>query len=208
MPVEAVVGVFVKFLVLLTPFFILSVFVSVTDGLLEKERKKLAKRTTIAIWIVSLVIYFFGNRLFAYMGLTIPAFQAGTGILLMLSGIGLVRGNNSADVPRNPDDIAVVPLAIPTTVGPGTIGTLLVMGNGAFKEPLKCISTLIGIICACVMVGLMLYYGRHLEKLLKTKGLNILSKLTGMYIVALAAQIIFTGMNNMLAEAFKALAVK
>ena len=87
MPIEAVIGVFVKFLVLLTPFFILSVFVSVTDGMELKARKHLAKKTTIAIWIISLVIYFFGNKLFTYMGLTIPAFQAGTGLLLMLSGM-------------------------------------------------------------------------------------------------------------------------
>ena len=105
MPVEAVIGVFVKFLVLLTPFFILSVFVSVTDGMTIKDRKHLAKKTTLAIWIISLVIYFFGNKLFTYMGLTIPAFQAGTGILLMLSGIGLVHGGGSAVLPENSEDI-------------------------------------------------------------------------------------------------------
>ncbi|MBO5688619.1 MAG: NAAT family transporter, partial [Lentisphaeria bacterium] len=193
MPVEAVVGVFVKFLVLLTPFFILSVFVSVTDGLLEKERKKLAKRTTIAIWIVSLVIYFFGNRLFAYMGLTIPAFQAGTGILLMLSGIGLVRGNNSADVPRNPDDIAVVPLAIPYTVGPGTLGALLVMSAEAVSWKARVID-IAGISVAVAVIGVLLFFSEGLLKLLKRKGLDILSKLTGLFLSALAAQLILNGL--------------
>lgn len=195
MPVEAVVGVFVKFLVLLTPFFILSVFVSVTDGLLEKERKKLAKRTTIAIWIVSLVIYFFGNRLFAYMGLTIPAFQAGTGILLMLSGIGLVRGNNSADVPRNPDDIAVVPLAIPYTVGPGTLGALLVMSAEAVSWKTRVID-IAGISVAVAVIGVLLFFSEGLLKLLKRKGLDILSKLTGLFLSALAAQLILNGLKS------------
>ena len=195
MPVEAVVGVFVKFLVLLTPFFILSVFVSVTDGLLEKERKKLAKRTTIAIWIVSLVIYFFGNRLFAYMGLTIPAFQAGTGILLMLSGIGLVRGNNSADVPRNPDDIAVVPLAIPYTVGPGTLGALLVMSAEAVSWKARVID-IAGISVAVAVIGVLLFFSEGLLKLLKRKGLDILSKLTGLFLSALAAQLILNGLKS------------
>ena len=127
----------------------------------------------------------------------------------MLSGIDMVRGGpppKARDLGDHSSDPAVVPLAIPTTVGPGTIGTLLVMGQGAFEKPSECILTLAGIVIACFMVGIMLFYGRHLEKVLKTKGLNILSKLTGMYIVALAAQIIFTGVNNMLAEAFKVLA--
>ena len=195
MPVEAVVGVFVKFLVLLTPFFILSVFVSVTDGMELKARKHLAKKTTIAIWIISLVIYFFGNKLFTYMGLTIPAFQAGTGILLMLSGIGLVRGNNSADVPRNPDDIAVVPLAIPYTVGPGTLGALLVMSAEAVSWKARVID-IAGITVAVAVIGVLLFFSEGLLKLLKRKGLDILSKLTGLFLSALAAQLILNGLKS------------
>ena len=195
MPVEAVVGVFVKFLVLLTPFFILSVFVSVTDGMELKARKHLAKKTTIAIWIISLVIYFFGNKLFTYMGLTIPAFQAGTGLLLMLSGIGLVRGGGSAVLPENSEDIAVVPLAIPYTVGPGTLGALLVMSAEAASWKARMID-IAGITVAVAVIGVLLFFSEGLLNLLKRKGLDILSKLTGLFLAALAAQLILNGLSS------------
>jgi multiple antibiotic resistance protein len=129
------------------------------------------------------------------MGLTIPAFQAGTGILLMLSGIGLVRGNNSADVPRNPDDIAVVPLAIPYTVGPGTLGALLVMSAEAVSWKARVID-IAGISVAVAVIGVLLFFSEGLLKLLKRKGLDILSKLTGLFLSALAAQLILNGLKS------------
>ena len=190
MPVEAVIGVFVKFLVLLTPFFILSVFVSVTDGMTIKDRKHLAKKTT-------LVIYFFGNKLFTYMGLTIPAFQAGTGILLMLSGIGLVHGGGSAVLPENSEDIAVVPLAIPYTVGPGTLGALLVMSAEAVSWKARLID-IAGISVAVAVIGILLFFSEGLLNLLKRKGLDILSKLTGLFLSALAAQLILNGLSSIM----------
>ena len=197
MPIEEVIGVFVKFLVLLTPFFILSVFVSMTDGMESGERKKLARKTTAAIWVVSLVIYFFGNRLFGYLGVTIPAFQAGTGVLLMLNGIELVRGSGTAKHTRESDDIAVVPLAVPYTVGPGTLGALLVMSAEAASWKARVIETA-GITVAVVVIGILLYFSEGLMKLLKRKGLDILSKLTGLFLAALAAQLILNGLRAVL----------
>lgn len=197
MPIEAVIGVFVKFLVLLTPFFILSVFVSMTDGMESGDRKKLARKTTAAIWVISLIIYFFGNRLFGYLGVTIPAFQAGTGVLLMLNGIELVRGSGTAKHTRESDDIAVVPLAVPYTVGPGTLGALLVMSAEAASWKARVIETA-GITVAVAVIGILLYFSEGLMKLLKRKGLDILSKLTGLFLAALAAQLILNGLRAVL----------
>lgn len=207
--ISTAIAVVIKLFLLLTPFFILSVFVTTCAQLESKAQKKLAIRVAWAVVTACCIIYLFGALIFKYLGISLDAFRIGAGLVLMLSGIDMVRGGpppKARDLGEFSSDPAVVPLAIPTTVGPGTIGTLLVMGQGAFDKPSECIFTLGGIVIACFLVGVMLYYGRHLEKLLKTKGLNILSKLTGMYIVALAAQIIFTGANNMLAEAFKVLA--
>ena len=94
-------------------------------------------------------------------------------------------------------DIAVVPLAIPYTVGPGTVGTLLLMGAGAPSTEVK-ITEILGIIFAVGALGLLLFYSDTLEKVLKRKGLNILSKLTGLYLAALASQIIFEGIKNIM----------
>ena len=198
MTVGKIIGVFVQFIVLLTPFFILSVFVSMTDGMAADERKRLASKTTGAIWIIALVIYYFGNRLFDYLGVTIPAFQAGTGVLLMLNGIELVRGSGTAKHTRESDDIAVVPLAIPYTVGPGTLGALLVMSAQATSWKERLIETA-GITVAVAVIGVLLFFSEGLMNLLKRKGLDILSKLTGLFLAALAAQLVLNGLRTVLA---------
>lgn len=196
MEIDAIVGVFVKLFLLLTPFFILSVFVTLTDGMELHARRKLAMRSTAAIWTVCAVVYFFGNQIFRYLGITLEAFQIGAGTLLLLSGIELVRGVSTASLRRaDPSgDIAVVPLAVPYTVGPGTVGTLMVMGATP-KPPVGWVAETIGITTAVLLIGILLFYADRLEKFLGRKGLDILSKLTGLFLCALAAQMIFSGIR-------------
>ena len=200
MTVSAIIGVFVKFLFLLTPFFVLSVYVTLTRGEEEISRRKLAARTTIAVLVIAMVLYLFGEQIFRYLGITLDAFRIGSGIVLLLSGIEVVRGSGIPTGVRQSNDdgdISVVPLAIPYTVGPGTVGTLLVMGAGAPSTEVR-IAEILGIIFAVFALGALLFFSNKLEKLLKRKGLNILSKLTGLFLAALASQIIFEGIKNIL----------
>ncbi|WP_294506628.1 MarC family protein [uncultured Victivallis sp.] len=200
MTVSAIIGVFVKIFFLLTPFFVLSVYVTLTRGEPEISRRRLAVRTTVAVLVIAMVLYLFGEQIFRYLGITLDAFRIGSGIVLLLSGIEVVRGGGVPTGVRQADDdgdISVVPLAIPYTVGPGTVGTLLVMGAGVPSTEVR-IAEILGIIFAVFALGALLFFSDRLERLLKRKGLNILSKLTGLFLAALASQIIFEGVKNIL----------
>ena len=131
MDVNMFIGMVVQFFFLLTPFFVLSLFVSLTSGMELPRQRKLAVRTTLAVMTIVLIIYLLGDRIFGYLGISLDAFRIGAGLVLLLSGIEVVRSSGTPSGTRQCDDdgdIAVVPLAIPYTVGPGTIGTLLTMG--------------------------------------------------------------------------------
>ncbi|MBS1370104.1 MAG: MarC family protein [Lentisphaeria bacterium] len=200
MTVSSIIGVFVKIFFLLTPFFVLSVYVTLTRDEEEMSRRKLAVRTTVAVLVITMILYLFGEQIFRYLGITLDAFRIGSGIVLLLSGIEVVRGSGiPTGVRQSSDDgdISVVPLAIPYTVGPGTVGTLLVMGAGAPSTEVR-ITEILGIIFAVCALGLLLFFSNTLEKVLKRKGLNILSKLTGLFLAALASQIIFEGIKNIM----------
>lgn len=201
MDLNLIIGIVVKIFFLLTPFFVLSIFIALTTELPLAAQRKMAIRTTGATLIIVLVLYLFGEKIFNYLGITLDAFRIGAGLVLLLSGIEVVRSSGKQPgATRQCDDdgdISVVPLAIPYTVGPGTIGTLLVMGAGKSSAAVK-ITELCGIVFAVFLLGLMLYFSNTLEKILKRKGLNILSKLTGLYLAALASQIIFEGICNIM----------
>ncbi|MBE6387695.1 MAG: MarC family protein [Lentisphaerae bacterium] len=190
----------VRLTLLCTPFFVLSVFFSITGDLQLKEKRTLARRTATAVLVAAFVIYLFGGLLFQYLGITLNAFRIGAGLVLMLSGIELVRASG---VPKGRDiggdnDVSVVPLAIPVTLGPGTIGALLEMGAKEGATISTKINECGAIVVASAVLFVVLFFSDSLARILKGKGIVIVTKLTGMYLCALAAEIIFTGIAGFL----------
>ena len=192
------VGLIIRLFVLLSPFCTLSLFLSCSGDMTEKEQRGFALRISLAIWVICILFYLFGQAIFGFLGITLNAFRVGAGVVLFLNGLDLVRGSG---VPRakmcaGDGDMAVVPMALPYTVGPATIGVLLLMGANV-QNMTQRVTELAAITVVGVLVGLLLTFARRLELVLKEKGLSILGKLTGMYLVALASQIVFDGIRGL-----------
>lgn len=191
------IGDLLKFFFLLTPFFVLSVFLAMTEDLTPGQRKLLAVRTIFAALCVCMILFFFGNLIFKLFGITLDSFRIGGGILLLLSAIKLVNGVSDVKTKQDERDISVVPLAIPITVGPGTTGAILVLGAETAtweKKFFSCAS----LVLALFLLGIVLLSASLIERFLKKRGIVILSKLTGLILAALAAQMIFTGIQGFL----------
>lgn len=199
------VAMFLRFFFVLTPFAILATFLAWTDALDEVRRRRLALRVTAAVLVGSFFLLVCGNWIFNLFGITLDAFRVGAGALLFLSALNMVRGDVSAAARHMDGDIAVVPLAIPMTLGPATIGMLLVMsaerleayraGTVVWGELL---AEGLGIFAAVLAVGAMLYLSSYIERLLGQRGLTIMSKLTGLILAAIAAQMIMHGARQLL----------
>lgn len=192
-------SVYIKFFFIMTPFFVTTIFLSMTKGSSENDQKRLALKVTFAIAISCLIVLYFGKYIFDLFGITLDAFRIGAGSLLFLTAVDLVQKDVNekpscgADISKH----AVVPLAIPVTVGPGTVGALMVMG-AEMKNVIDVGLGSLSLLCAIASVGVMLYLSSKIEKLIGTSGLIVLSKVTGLILSALAAQIIFTGIKNFL----------
>jgi len=192
--------IFTKVFFILSPFFSVSMFLSMSGDMDQQARHRCALRTSIAILIICFVVYFFGNLIFRVLGITVPAFQVGAGTLLFLASIQMVSGRKSDTTPDKDGDFAVVPLAIPLIVGPGTIGTLLVLGMeiSSMQERIVAASA---ILVAVVLISMFLFLAVPIGRLLGQKGLQMMMKLTGLILTAIAAQIIFTGVGTFLRAA-------
>ena len=196
-PFSFFVSVWMKLFFLFTPFFALSMFLSMTGDYTEKRRKRLAVMISIAVAALCLCLLFLGNQIFALFGITLNAFRIGVGALLFLSAVNLVQGRKPPPEANAEADIAVVPLAMPIIVGPATIGTLLVMGAGLVEVTEKMIGCL-ALLFAVVCLGVMLLLATAIERGIGYHGLNILSKLTGVVLAALAAQMVMDGVLGFL----------
>lgn len=190
-------SLYLKMLVLYSPFFVLSCFISLTRGYTVKERKYLAWKVAIGSMIASALLYLFGNGIFLVFGVTIDAFRIGAGSVLFISALAMAQGKPAVQQESLGQDVSIVPLTIPLTVGPGTIGALLVMSASDASWDHR-LTTLMAIVIASFTVGLVLYLSSLFERVMGDQGLQIVSRLMGLFVCALAAQIIFTGVKNYL----------
>ena len=186
-----------KFFFLLTPFFGLSMFISMTSGYPPRLRRILALRVALAAIVIGLVLFFFGGSIFSLFGITVDAFRIGTGILLMLTSVSLMNPKPAAANRDLQGDIAVVPLAFPIFIGPATTGSLVVLSADVTGAAAK-----VTVACAWIAsvgcIGAMLFLAALLEHWLGRRGLGILMRLTALVLAALSAQMIMEGVRAFL----------
>lgn len=193
------ISTWIKFFFLFAPFFVVSMFLALTRNETPTERRSTANKAVFAAACTAVVLFFFGNTLFEVLGITIDSFRIGAGILLFLSAISLVKEGvrTNAQIPDGPrEDSSVVPLAIPTIIGPATIGAILVYGSEL--EGVDLLFGLGGMFLALLALLVLLHAATWLERLLGNTGLNILSKITGLILAAMASQIVLTGLTGFL----------
>ena len=122
----------IRFLFLLAPFFVVTMFLALTRGLSMAEKTSIIRRACVSAFILGVILFFAGPLLFNAIGITLNSFRIGAGSLLFLTAISLVNSgtrNHATGLPEEDrDDIAVVPLAIPVMIGPATIGAIMVYG--------------------------------------------------------------------------------
>lgn len=182
-----------RFAMLFAPFFALSMFLCLTRNYTEEKRKRESIKIVAASFLLCVTLIFFGDPLFLALGITIDAFRVGVGTLLLLDGIALVKGKITPPASDSSnEEIAIVPMAIPVLVGPAVIGTMIVVGTEAHGIEEK-IANVVAMGISCLAIWIMLYLATTLERHIGTKILNILSKITGIYLTALASQMILQG---------------
>ncbi|MDR2743671.1 MAG: MarC family protein [Desulfovibrio sp.] len=187
----------VKLFALMTPPAVLSAFLSATKDYDRTRKKATARKTSLAVFTIGVLLFFLGDRIFSIFGFTLDAFRIGAGILLFLSAVSLM-----SETPQKPsfspeDDISVVPLAIPLCMGPASIGTVMVLGASA-ADTAAMITGALALLLASLGIYAILYFAETMKKLLGKTGMAVLSKLTGLLLAAIAAQVVFTGVRTFL----------
>lgn len=186
----------INFFFLLTPFFVLSLYLEICKNKDEKESKVIAWKTTFYILFICLFILFFGQTVFKMMGITLIAFQIGSGLILLLSGISMMKDKEIKTRPLlNNSDPSLIPLTLPITVGPGTLGALFVLG-AKLSFNIETVMIVSGICIAVFLIWSLLYFSKYIYKLIGDNGLDILSKLTGLFLSIIAVQSILNGINS------------
>lgn len=192
-----IAGDSIKLYALMTPPAVLSAFLGQTSHDDAKTKHRIALKASCAIFVLGVVLYVWGSSIFELFGFTLDAFRIGSGVLLMLTAISLMRDDGETEHTRREGDISVVPLAIPLGMGPASIGAVMVMGAQA-KSHDELLMGVFSLFLAAFGMYLLLRMADIVAKLLHSAGIAVLSKLTGLILAAIAAQVVFTGVTNFL----------
>ncbi len=194
-----IVGALLRLFWMITPFFVLAMFLNMTEGMRRENRNRIAIKCAVSILTLSVVFYFLGRPLFEMLGITLDGFRIGAGITLLLTALGSVSGNpvtkKSVADPESERDISIVPLAIPFAIGPGMMGMIMISSiedpsaRGAFIF-LTAMSLL------TLIMGGMLIFAVYLRQVLGDNMIQVLGRLSGLFLAALAGQMIVEGMRN------------
>ena len=184
---------------MMTPFFVLSVFLTLSKRLDKAEKTSIIFKLAITVFVTSVIFLLFGKYIFSLFGITLDAFKIGAGTVLFLSALDMIRSD--AELPetdvKKGADFAIVPLAIPTTVGPGLIGILMLIG-AEMSGVVDILSVILSLLAAVISLVAVLLLANRLQQLMGKQGLEILPKITGLFVSAIGAQIVFSGIKGFL----------
>lgn len=189
---------------IVNPLSSLPIFITATDGWQPRERANTARTVAFTVFIVLIVSAFIGNGILDFFGITIPSFQVGGGILLMLIAISMMHGKQSG-TRQTPEEaqnmaerevIAIVPLSIPLLAGPGAISSMILYAQ---QQPtiFGKLSLAIPAFSIALMVWGLLQLADGITKRLGTIGINIITRLMGLVLAAMAVEFIANGLMGL-----------
>jgi multiple antibiotic resistance protein len=202
-----ILNFFGALLAVLNPFGNVAHFLNYTAGDTPGVRKALAGFISFAVVIIMVICFFFGNNLLGFLGITIPAFQIGGGILLLLNGLGMIQGTRGAKAKAVQGQIGIndfetarakmreiiVPLAMPIIAGPGTISTIILFSANA-HTPMNYVSFLGVIMVIALILFITLYCAQWIQDTIGDNGLQIAIRVLGLMLVAVGVQFILNGL--------------
>lgn len=195
---------FISLLMICSPFAALPALIGLTDGLSLEEKKRTGLIAGVTVGIILLSMTWIGGPLLELIGITVPAFQVAGGFVIFLLALSMLNAETSRikqttedqKVAKKKPSIAIVPLAIPIMAGPGSISSVIVAASN-----FPGITNHVYLSCAAILValilGITLYFSTQFEKLLGQNGINILNRVAGLILSAMAIQTIANGLAGL-----------
>ncbi len=193
--------------VVIDPPGVTAMFAALTRGGDKSYQRRMAIKATLLSAGILFVFTFIGSRLLHALGVSLPAFKIAGGILLFLVAIDMIfarqSGLRSATVreqeeARFKEDISVFPLAFPLIAGPGALTTVILLAGNAQGSILAFVSVLVVLAVVLLITLTALLSSGLLMRVLGVTGSNVLGRLLGVVLAAMAVQFVIDGVRAVL----------
>jgi multiple antibiotic resistance protein len=195
---------FVLLLVTINPFASVPVFLSVTAKMTPAERNRTALRACLIASVILLFLLAFGQLFLEKIGVTLPALRIAGALVLLILGLRMVfgevpGGSDKADAPAG--DVAVFPLAMPMLAGGGSIAAIVAMTDHTVKTIAEQAVTAVVMLVVMAVIYAVLRSAETIQKAIGDTGTNVMSRIMGLVLAALAVQTFFSVFGPLLGPA-------
>ncbi|WP_294609768.1 MarC family protein [Roseovarius sp.] len=194
---------FVTLFVIIDPIGMTPLFVALTQGMSTQKRRAIAVRACVTSALLLVMFAALGEAVLGFIGISMPAFRIAGGLLLFLTALEMLfekRTKRRADQAEEAeeddgDDPSIFPIAIPLIAGPGSIATVILLAGQ--KPGAEGLALVIGVMLSVVLlVFVMFLMSGLLERALGRVGTNVVTRLLGMLLAALAVQFVLDGLRG------------
>jgi multiple antibiotic resistance protein len=197
----------VTLLVTIDPLGVAPLFAALTAHHTAQERRRMAVRGMAVAGGVLLGFALGGEVLLAALGIELPAFRIAGGVLLLLLSLEMVMvrhsGLRTTTEPEEKEsgeraDISVFPLAIPLTAGPGAMTSVVLLMGEAQGDAARVAVVLVELAMVLLVTLVALLSAERLMKVLGLTGVNVITRVSGILLSALAVQFVIDGVRAVL----------
>ena len=196
---------FTSFFTLTNPLGTMPVFLTMTNGMSDDERKTIVRRATIVSFITLMVFTFSGQFLFKFFGISTNGFRIAGGIIIFTIGFDMLQARYSKaklkddEVKTYVNDISITPLAIPMLCGPGAIANGIMLMEDANTLIKKIL--LVSVIASVYFITfLILRASTRLHKYMGETGNNVMMRLMGLILMVIAVECFVSGFKPIMID--------
>ena len=204
------IAVFMGFFAIMNPVANTAVFAGLTADRSKSEQVKIAIKCLVVAFVVVAVFALLGKTIFDLFGISLPALRIAGGVLVFMIGYHMLHGESSkmhkmepqegASTSKQPGesdhqpDISVSPLAVPILAGPGTLATAMNFSASGGWE--KASVTIAAFAALCLITLVCFLLGQKLVRLIGDSGVNIATRLMGLIMTVIGAQMLIAGISG------------
>jgi multiple antibiotic resistance protein len=182
--------VFVTLLVIVDPPGMIPVFLALTSALPDRDRIRAGTQAVALALGVIVVFAVAGQTLLDYLHVELPALQGAGGLLLVLVALQLLTGQtDKPEEQGGTSNVALVPIGTPLLAGPGAIVATMLFVRRA-DTVMDDVVIGLGIVAVMFTVWLVLRFSNVIVKLLRPGGIEVLTRIAGLLLAAIAVQLI------------------
>lgn len=204
-----VVLAFTSLLAIVNPVGAVPIYLAMTGTYDRAHRAATLRRAIITAFALLFAFAALGAFILRFFGITTQAFQVAGGIILFGMGWDMLQARRSRvkttaeeeSEGAAKEDIGIIPLGIPILAGPGAITTVIALYGQAENLPAR-VGVFAGIVLVLALTWLILTAAPAVTRRMGTTGMNVLTRLMGLIVMVVGAQLVINGVTVVLAGIF------